>query len=89
MEIEYTPLAQEHLAYWRKSGNKAVQKKITVLIEDIIKHPYEGIGKPEGLKYGLTGKWARRITEEHRLVYEIKEGNVLLISRLKGHYSDK
>ncbi|MBC7440269.1 MAG: Txe/YoeB family addiction module toxin [Flavobacterium sp.] len=87
MEIEYTPLAKEHREYWKKSGNLAVQKKISALIEDIIKHPYEGIGKVEELKYELTGKWSRRITQEHRIVYEIKEDNVLLISRLKGHYN--
>ncbi|WP_158730185.1 MULTISPECIES: Txe/YoeB family addiction module toxin [unclassified Flavobacterium] len=87
MEIEYTPLAKEHREYWKKSGNLAVQKKISALIEDIIKHPYEGVGKVEELKYELTGKWSRRITQEHRIVYEIKEDNVLLISRLKGHYN--
>ena len=87
MEIEYTPVAKEHREYWKKSGNLAVQKKISALIEDIIKHPYEGVGKVEELKYELTGKWSRRITQEHRIVYEIKEDNVLLISRLKGHYN--
>ncbi|WP_131539969.1 Txe/YoeB family addiction module toxin, partial [Pedobacter nototheniae] len=63
MEIEYTPLAKEHREYWKKSGNLAVQKKISALIEDIIKHPYEGVGKVEELKYELTGKWSRRITQ--------------------------
>jgi toxin YoeB len=88
MEIKYTPLAEEHLEYWKKSGNKQVQKKISALIEDILKHPFEGIGKPHGLKHGLMGLWARSITDEHRLVYEvIEEDNVLLISRLKGHYN--
>jgi toxin YoeB len=88
MEIKYTPLAKEHLEYWKKSGNKQVQKKISALIEDILKHPFEGIGKPHGLKHGLTGLWSRSITDEHRIVYEvIEEDNVLLISRLKGHYN--
>ena len=87
MEIKYTPLAIEHLEYWRKSGNKQVQIKISALIEDILKHPFEGIGKPHGLKHQLTGLWSRSITSEHRIVYEVIErDNVILISRLKGHY---
>jgi toxin YoeB len=88
MEIKYTPLAKEHLIYWKKSGDKKVQNKILALIEDIIKHPYTGIGKPEALKHQLTGKWSRRITQEHRLVYEIKDFEILLISMLKGHYKN-
>ncbi len=50
MEIKYTPQAQDDIKFWKKSGNKAIQKKITSLIEDILKHPYSGIGKPEPLK---------------------------------------
>ena len=86
MEIEYTPQAIKDRDYWLKTGNKSVQKKITALILDILKHPCEGIGKPEGLKYKLTGKWSRKINETDRIVYEIKENRILLISRLKGHY---
>jgi toxin YoeB len=87
MEVKYTPLAQEHLKYWKKTGNKQVQKKISALIKDILKNPYTGLGKPEALKYNLVGCWSRRITDEHRIVYEIIEkDNVLLIIRLKGHY---
>lgn len=89
MEIKYTPLAKEHRDYWIRTGNKPIQKKISKLIEDILKHPYDGIGKPHGLKHGLSGSWARSITDEHRIVYEIfEEDNVLLISRMKGHYKD-
>ena len=51
MEIRYTSDALKDLAFWKKSGNKAIQKRIVLLIEDIIKHPYSGIGKPEALKY--------------------------------------
>jgi toxin YoeB len=59
------------------------------LIEDIIKHPYYGIGKPEPLKYELSGKWSRRINDEHRIIYQIVEENIieiLEIVSLKGHY---
>jgi toxin YoeB len=86
MEIIYLPLALEHLEYWRKSGNKQVQKKISLLLNDILKHPYEGLGKPEALKYELTGSWSRRITNEHRLVYQVMPNNTIEIQRLKGHY---
>ncbi len=52
-----------YLGFWKKSGNKAVQKKIQLLIEDIMKNPFEGIGKPEALKYNLQGTWSRKINE--------------------------
>jgi toxin YoeB len=89
MEVIYAPKAVEDLKYWKKTGNKAVQKKITILIEAIQENPYEGIGKPEPLKYNLSGAWSRRINHEHRLVYEINEKNEILILdilSLKGHY---
>jgi toxin YoeB len=89
MEIIFSPRAVEDLKYWKKSGNKAIQKKIEKLLEAILQNPYEGIGKPEPLKHNLSGVWSRRITQEHRLVYEINERNeiiILNILSLKGHY---
>jgi len=89
MEIVYSSRALNDLDFWKKSGNKQAQKKIYELIADIIKHPFEGIGKPEPLKHALTGKWSRRINGEHRLVYEILPNNdiiILSILSLKGHY---
>ncbi|WP_310560721.1 Txe/YoeB family addiction module toxin [Flavobacterium sp.] len=88
MEVKLTKKASEHLGFWKKSGNKAIQKKIQLLIEDIMKNPFEGIGKPEALKYNLQGTWSRKINEEHRIVYEIPDEGVLLIHSLKGHYTD-
>ena len=85
----FSPKAIEDLKYWKKTGNKIIQKKITSLIEAIQKNPYEGIGKPEPLKYNLSGAWSRRINQEHRLVYEINERNeivILDILSLRGHY---
>jgi len=49
------------------------------------KHLFEGIGKPEALKYDLTGAWSRRINKEHRLVYEVNEDRIFILS-VKGHY---
>ncbi|ANI88921.1 toxin of toxin-antitoxin system [Arachidicoccus ginsenosidimutans] len=90
MEIIYSSKAKQDLDFWKKSGNKKVQKKISELIEDILIHPYEGIGKPEALKENLSGFWSRRITKEDRLIYHIiykVEDSVLSILSLKGHYN--
>ncbi len=85
MEVEYTPKALEDLMYWKKINNTIVLKKIRKLIENILETPFEGIGKPEPLKYSLSGSWSRRITQEHRLVYEV-EDNLVTILAMKGHY---
>ncbi len=85
----FSPRAIEDLEYWKRSGNKAIQKKITTLLVAIQQDPFKGIGKPEPLKYGLSGAWSRRIDQEHRLVYEVNERNqiiVLDILSLRGHY---
>lgn len=85
MEIEYTLQAKEDLDFWKKSNNVAVLKKIRKLIEVIMLSPYDGIGKPEALKYNLSGCWSRRINKEHRIVYEIVDDKITIHS-LKGHY---
>ncbi len=87
MEIVYSTQAIEDISYWKRSGNKAVQEKISALINDIAKHPYTGIGKPEPLKYQLSGSWSRRITLTDRLVYSVNiESNSIEIETLRGHY---
>ena len=89
MQIVFTTKAKKDLDFWIKSGNKNILNKITDLIEDIQLHPFEGIGKPEQLKYQLSGKWSRRINQEHRIIYKITEENtieILDILSLKGHY---
>ncbi len=60
-------------------------KKINDLIKDIQRNPYEGIGKPEPLKYDLSGYWSRRIDREHRLVYQVDENEIRIYS-CKYHY---
>jgi len=87
MEIKLLEDADDDLAFWMKSGNKSVQKKINELLLSIKETPYSGVGKPEALKHRLSGLWSRRINQEHRLVYEIdEEANLILIHSLKGHY---
>lgn len=85
MEVAYLEKAIEDINFWNKSGNKNIQKKIAQLIESVKETPYEGIGKPEALKHELSGKWSRRINEEHRLIYEIEKDKVFVYS-LRGHY---
>lgn len=85
MEIIFLPAAREDLNFWVKTGNKTMLKKIAQLIEAIKENPFDGVGKPEPLKHSLTGCWSRRINQEHRLIYEIKDTNILILS-VKGHY---
>ena len=85
MEVIFNRKALTDLEYWKKSGDKRIQQKISILIEDIKNNPYTGLGKPEPFKHQLSGKWSRRIDLTHRIVYTI-ENNVLKIYSLKGHY---
>lgn len=85
MEVIYLQQALEDLNHWRKSGNKIIQTKITQLIQSIEQTPFEGIGKPEGLKYEHTGKWSRRINKGDRIIYEVENDNIFIYS-LRGHY---
>ncbi|WP_316825744.1 Txe/YoeB family addiction module toxin [Pedobacter miscanthi] len=73
MEIVFLPKANDDLDFWKKSGNSIVQKKIHSLLVAINNSPFEGIGKPEPLKYNLAGKWSRRINSEHRIIYAVSE----------------
>lgn len=87
MEIILLEQAQKDREFWKKSGNKAIMKKITDLLKDIMQHPYIGIGKPEALKYDLQGKWSRRINSEHRIVYSVDDEKALVyIYSMRYHY---
>ena len=83
--LDFTRKAKEDLDFFKKSGNKAVLKKINILIEEILESPFVGTGKPEPLKHDLVGFWSRRINREHRLVYEVTDEIIIILS-LKGHY---
>ena len=65
--------------------NKKIQIKIAELIKAISRNPFSGIGKPEPLKHELKGLWSRRITDEHRLIYEIKDDEIIIHS-CRFHY---
>ncbi len=84
MLITFSENAWQDYLYWQKA-DKRVLKKINDLIKDIKREPFEGKGKPEPLKYDLSGYWSRRIDLEHRLVYQVIE-NELLIYACRFHY---
>ena len=84
MKIIFSKNSWEDYTSWQ-SEDKKVLKKINELIKDIQRTPYEGIGKPEPLKYDLTGLWSRRIDREHRLVYQVREGEIIIYS-CRYHY---
>ena len=70
---------------WFQKNDKQCVKRINELLKDISRNGYEGIGKPEALKYELQGWWSRRVTKEHRLVYRIRD-NTIEILMLRYHY---
>jgi toxin YoeB len=84
MVLTFSENAWGDYVYWQKIDKKIV-KKINELIKDIQRSPFNGIGKPEPLKYDLAGYWSRRIDHEHRLVYQVIE-NELLIYTCRFHY---
>jgi toxin YoeB len=87
MRIIFSKNAWEDYTSWQTEDKKTL-KKINSLIKDIERTPYEGIGKPEPLKFDLSGFWSRRIDQAHRLVYKIEE-NDLQIFACKYHYDKK
>jgi len=89
IDISFSPEAQEDYEYWREN-NPSIVKRIKRLLMDISEHPYTGIGKPEKLKYELSGKWSRRINDKHRIVYVVREiENDIYILALRHHYTKK
>jgi toxin YoeB len=83
--LDFTEKSKNDVDYFKKSGNKSILKKLLVLFNEISEHPFTGTGKPELLKHSLTGLWSRRINREHRLIYEVKN-NIVFILSIKGHY---
>ena len=92
MNIEFTSHAWEEFQYWMETDEEIVER-INSLIKSIRQTPFQGIGKPEPLKYDLKGFWSRRITDEHRLVYQITgqkgKDQKCSIVQCKFHYGDK
>jgi toxin YoeB len=76
--------AWDDYLYWQKQDGKMVER-INQLKAEIKREPFVGAGKPEPLKHALAGYWSRRINDEHRLVYKV-EGGALLLAQLSYHY---
>jgi toxin YoeB len=80
----FAPKAWDDYLYWQSTDAKAV-RRIHDLIKDASRNPFSGIGKPEPTRFGYAGYWSRRITEEHRMVYKM-EGGSIIIAQLRYHY---
>ena len=74
----------EDLTYWVKTDRKAALR-VLELVDAVLEDPFEGIGKPEPLKFGFAGCWSRRITQEHRLVYRVSETQINFL-QARYHY---
>ena len=85
MKLVFTELGWEDYL-WFQDNNRKLIKRINLLIKDAKRNPYSGIGKPEPLKSNLSGYWSRRINSEHRLVYEVSETELIIVS-CRYHYN--
>ena len=86
MRILWEESAWNDYLYWQEQDKKTL-KRINVLIKDIQRNTFEGIGKPEALRGNLSGFWSRRIDEVNRIVYKEKDG-ASIIAACRGHYED-
>ena len=85
--LDFSPKALRDVQYFKKLGDKVLIRKIDQLLSELEQHPLIGTGRPEILRFELTGFMSRRINGEHRLVYRIVEENkVIEVISLKGHY---
>lgn len=84
MKYVFVDESWEDYLYWQKTDRKML-KRINQLLKDITRHPFDGIGKPEPLKHKYQGFWSRRIDSEHRLIYKVKD-NEILIAKCRYHY---
>ena len=88
MELFESEEAQADKYKIKKSYSRAIQNRLKRMVEEMLKTPYTGIGKPEPLKYELTGSWSRRLTNKERVVYYV-ENETLNIVRYLSHYGNK
>ncbi len=84
MKYVFVDESWEDYLYWQRIDKKML-KRINLLLKDIARNPYEGIGKPEPLKHNYRGFWSRRIDGEHRLIYQVRE-NEIRILKCRFHY---
>ena len=83
-DIVFAPQAAEDYDYWAQRDDK-ILNRINDLIDNILQTPFEGLGKPEPLRFELSGCWSRRINHQHRLVYRVQGGELHILS-CRYHY---
>jgi toxin YoeB len=86
--LVWEPDGWREYIFWQESDPK-IAARINELIKDTLRHPFEGLGKPEPLRNQLKGQWSRRITQEHRLVYRVEkvgDRRLLTILQCRFHY---
>ena len=84
MRVVFADTAWDDYLHWQKQDRKMVER-INRLIQEVMREPFSGVGKPEPLRHALSGYWSRRITDEHRMVYRV-DGEDLLIAQRRYHY---
>ena len=84
MKLVFSEHAWGDYLHWQRTDRKRL-RRLNHLIQEILRSPYDGIGKPEPLKHGLAGYWSRRIDSEHRVVYKV-EDDAVLIAQCRHHY---
>lgn len=84
MRYVFVDESWEDYLYWHKTDKNKL-KRINELIKDIARHPFEGIGKPEPLKFKYAGFWSRRIDDEHRLIYKVQDSDIFIV-KCRFHY---
>lgn len=84
MILSFHPQGWDDYLHWQQT-DKAMLKRVNLLIRDIQRDPFTGLGKPEPLKFSFAGYWSRRIDDEHRIVYKVTDDEVI-IAQLRGHY---
>jgi toxin YoeB len=84
MRLVFTPHGWDDYTYWL-TADRTTLKRINRLIDEILRDPFVGIGKPEQLKHALAGSWSRRISDEHRLVYLVDDHDVVVL-QARYHY---
>ena len=84
MRLVFTPNGWEDYLHWQ-NADRQVLRRVNRLLEECLRDPFDGIGKPEQLRHALAGAWSRRITEEHRLVYLV-DSDDLVVLQARYHY---
>ena len=84
MIITFSEISWNEYVFWQKNDKQKLNK-INELIKDISRNPFEGIGKPEPLKFKYTGYWSRLIDEEHRLIYKVEQDEIQIV-KCRFHY---